>query len=86
MKEELKGLYFVKVNWYDTYNDKEEIACAFVIATDYASAVKKVAGDYEVINSITIEEVVENGMCHVNAIYVPDDPYLIDKIKETNEI
>lgn len=83
-KEKLNGLYFVKVNWYCDYEDTEKTACAFVVAYGYADAVAKVSSDFQYINSMTIEEVQPIDYCDINCIYVPDDPNLINKVREAN--
>ena len=81
----MNGLYFVKINWYNDYKEEDEISCAFVLAYSFSEAVNKVAGDFEYINSITVEGIQPADTYDMNAVYVPDDENIINAIKEANE-
>ncbi len=78
------GLYFVKLNWYDDFEDENKTVCAFVLASSYAKACKKVSDDFQYINKVEIEEITST-YTNINCIYVPNDDELIKRIKEEND-
>ena len=82
----MNGLYFTHINSYNIYTDKPIDNYAFVIATNFFEAVQKVSNDFEEINinSIKVECIVPSGSINVNAIYVPNDEHIIQKIKDEN--
>lgn len=81
----MNGLYFVTCNWYNDYDDKEETACAFVVAASYADAAAKITSDFSIINSLHIEEIQAPDVSDVNVVYVPNDQHIIDEIRNVNE-
>lgn len=81
----MNGLYFIRIKWYDDCDTIECTNCAFVLGDGMADAVSKISKDFKDIISLTIEEVVPNNYCNLNAIYVPDEEYIINSIKIEND-
>lgn len=81
----MNGLYFITINWYNEYKEEDEISCAFVVAENFSEATRKVAADFEYINSINVEQIQSADMYDINCVYVPNDQNVIDAIKQAND-
>lgn len=79
------GLYLTKITYYNENTDEEEIKYAFVIANGYGDAATKIAKDFCYIKNLSIDEIQPNAVYDINCIYIPDDPYIIQKVREENE-
>ena len=84
-EKKMKGLYLVTVEWYDEYKEEDRTNYALVIAKSIGGATKKVAKDFNYINSIKAEEWISGGLVDVNCVYLPDDWTTIRRIKDEND-
>lgn len=84
-EKKMKGLYLVTVEWYDEYKEEDRTNYALVIAKSIGGAVKKVAKDFNYINSIKAEEWISGELVDVNCVYLPDNWDVIRKIKDEND-
>ena len=77
-------IYFARIEWASEYDDwTEKVNQCFVIADSYSDAASKVADDFNEYDITKLEiELINYESC--NVIYVPDDPHLIQAIKDEN--
>ena len=84
-EKKMKGLYLVTIEWYDEYKEEDRTNYALVIAKSIGGAAKKVAKDFNYINSIKVEEWISGELVDVNCVYLPDNWDVIRKIKDEND-
>lgn len=63
-------MYYVKMEYYCDYDDKEYTYHMMICAESYAEAVEKATKDYKWVNSLTVEQ-IQFEKCDV--IYIPKD-------------
>ena len=75
-------MYYIKVNWYNDYEESDQITHMFTIAKNFNDAMQNVTDTFDYINSVEIQEIYCGNDC--KCIYVPEE--LVDAIIKENEI
>lgn len=75
-------LYFVKCNWYDSYEDEDKTDSCFVFGTNLNDAALKVQNTFPYINEVTFEELTCDAEDQV--LYMPSPCENLDEIKNAN--
>ena len=53
-------MFYVKVNWYDSFKEKDITDHMFVLANNWSEAMQKVTNSFDCINSIEATEIGDN--------------------------
>ena len=72
-------MYYVKVNWYNDYDESDEISHMIVCAEDWNEAMQKVNGQFNYINSIEMRK-IQSDKCDV--VYITEE--ILDTIEQEN--
>ena len=74
-------MYYVKVNWYDSFRGEDKISYMFVCAEGWNEAMLKVNDCFADINSIDMKHLIE---CEDGVIFIPGEAMAKDIINEND--
>lgn len=72
-------MYYAKINWFDTIKQEDSVSHLLIPAADWNSAMQKISGEFEFINSIEMKE-VNFEKCDI--VYLPED--VVEAVIEEN--
>ena len=73
-------MYYLKIEWYDEYQDTDKINYALVPANSYTAAIGIIVRKFNWINKIEITEL--NSVENQQAVFIPEE--CIDKVIQEN--
>ena len=84
-KQQYKGIYHIRINYYDDYRDKDTEVNCVALAEDFAEACRLAAQDFKYINDIYIEAIVDGDYEDCKVIYIDNDGVALKAIRENND-
>lgn len=72
-------MYYAKVNWYNDFNENDEIVHIIICASDWNEAMQKINGEFKYINSIEMRQ-IQSDKCDV--VYITEN--ILKVIEEEN--
>lgn len=73
-------MYYAKVNWYNDYDESDEISHLIVCADGWNEAMQKINGEFSYINSIEMRQ-IQSDKCDV--VFITEE--ILDTIEQQNE-